>query len=515
MVKCRAWGVATRVCLGCVPMDIGLKALWLLAIASPFVLGGAAAPANLEIRLENHLTSYSSAPGTPFRCVVIRSFNAAGHVLIPKGSTVFGRVRKRQAVGLGLIHERAGLDLTFDRYQTPAGDIFPLEARLASIDNAREEVTPAGHIKGVLAASNPGNLLNGFWARPSSSLVFRSIVGLTGAVNQVWARYSMGPAGAAGLFVARCFLVAFPEPEIHLPPGTDMKLRVTLRPAQASRFSALATTKPLPSSPRMVPVAASTGIPSQPAESFSEWLRPKLDSISRGDKRPAPDLINVILFGSREQVTSAFTTSGWSSADPRTLRSSSRTYEAFSSMRNYASAPVSRLFYRGQPPELVFEKSFDTVTQRHHVRFWDVGSFQNQEVWLGAATHDTGIRFKLRSITFTHRIDKDIDVERAKVATDLDFAGCAEEPEFWDGAVHSGLYQSKSVNTDGKLAVLQVHSCEPAVSFDDPPRPPGNKFTRLTRRAVLETRNYLLRDNAYYWTYRMLRKERASHQNAE
>lgn len=325
----------------------------------------------------------------------------------------------------------------------------------------------------------------------------------------------MGPAGAAGLFVVRCFLVAFPEPEIHLLPGTDMKLRVTL-PSRGSSFPPdFATTESLPRA-RLLPVAAATGIrPKEPEKEFSEWLRPRLDSISYSNKQPAPDLINVVLFGSRARVISAFSTSGWSSADPRSLGSSSRTYEAFSSMRNYASAPVSKLLYRGEGPDLVFEKSFDTITQRHHVRFWDAGSFEGQEVWLGAATHDTGITFRVRTMAFTHRIERDIDVEREKVATDLDFAGCSEEPAFWDGADHSGLYQSRRVNTDGKLATIELRSCTPAGSFDDAPQPPGNKFTRLTRRAVLETRNYLLRDNAYYWAYRMLRRGTAPRQTLE
>ncbi len=434
--------------------------------------------------------------------------------MIPRGSTVFGTVRKRQSVGLGLIRERAGLDLSFDGYQTPEGDNFPLSARLVSIDNAREEVTPAGHIKGVLAASNPGNLLNGFWTRPSSNLIFRSVVGLTGAANQVWLRYSMGPAGAAGLFVVRCFLIAFPEPEIHLPPGTDMKLKVTVPPSESGYPSESAPAESSTNA-RLVLVATATGIRPKPQEDFSGWLRPRLNSIAYGNGRPAPDLINVVLFGSRAGVISAFATSGWSSADPRSLGSSSRTYEAFSSMRTYASAPVSKLLYRGEEPDLVFEKSLDTVTQRHHVRFWDAGSFEGQEVWLGAATHDTGVTFKLNSMAFTHRIDRDIDMEREKVATDLDFAGCSEQLALWDGTANSVLYQSKIVKTDGKLAMIELRPCAMSIGVDDPPRPPGNKFTRFTRRVVLETRNYLLRDNAYYWGFRMLRGRSASGQSLE
>jgi hypothetical protein len=43
------------------------------------------------------------------------------------------------------------------------------------------------------------------------------------------------------------------------------------------------------------------------------------------------------------------------------------------------------------------------------------------------------------------------------------------------------------------------------------PKLPGNKVTRLSRRIVLEARDYILRENLYYWTYQMIRHEHANH----
>ncbi len=460
----------------------------MILVLSALTCCASAPEPKLEVRLQNHLTSYSSPAGTAFRCVVIRKFEANGRVFIPKGSFVYGKVAKATGIGIGLIHERATLELRFDRFETPDGKRFPLVASLASIDNSREHVTRQGQIKGVLAANNAANLLNGFWVRPESGLIFRSLVGLTGVANQIWERYSMGPIGAAALYAARCALVPFPEPEIHLPPGTDMMLRVRVSEPNNSIEQ---TAEP--------PDLENEEV----AQDLSPWLSDKLDRISHANGQVAPDLFNIALLGTREELISAFATSGWSMADSRTLLHSSRMWGAFSSMRSYASAPVSRLFYRGEEPDLVFEKSFDTITQRHHVRFWDAGPIEGKEVWLGAATHDTGVKFKARAMRFTHKIDMNLDKEREKVTTDLSFAGCSDEPVYLNVRRESAD-QSEPITTDARLAMLVIHSCEAPATTEGEPRRPGNRFTRITRRAVLETRNYIERDNAYYWAYRAI-----------
>jgi hypothetical protein len=442
----------------------------------------------LEVRLQNHLTSYASPAGTAFRCVVIRQFDAGGKMVIPKGSIVYGNVAKVTGVGIGLKHERAALDLRFNQLETPDGKRFPMVASLASIDNSREHVTAQGRIKGVLAANNPGNLLNGFWAKPQFGLVFRSLEGLTGVANQIWARYSMGPIGAAALYAARCIIVSFPEPEIHLPPGTDMMLKVRLSDVSNS-------TEQNVEAPDLETEEIARDIPS--------WLNGRLDPISHANGQAAPDLFNVALLGTRGELISAFITSGWSVADSHTLLNSSRVFRAFSAMHSYASAPVSRLFYRGTEPDLVFEKSFDTVTQRHHVRFWEAGTFEGKEVWLGAATHDTGVKFKASVMKFTHKIDTNLDNEREKVATDLGFAGCSDVPVYLS-VQRESTDQNVRITTDSRLAVLAIHPCESPATTDNGPGLPGNKFTRFTRRAILETRNYIERDNAYYWAYRAI-----------
>jgi hypothetical protein len=68
----------------------------------------------------------------------------------------------------------------------------------------------------------------------------------------------------------------------------------------------------------------------------------------------------------------------------------------------------------------VFEKANDTFAARHHLRIWRrPGQFGGQSVWVCSATHDINIKFSDQQRTFIHKIDSNIDLERAKVVSDL------------------------------------------------------------------------------------------------
>jgi len=133
------------------------------------------------------------------------------------------------------------------------------------------------------------------------------------------------------------------------------------------------------------------------------------------------------------------------------------------------------------------------------IRIWHAGLFEGQDVWLGAATHDAGVGFQLRSRTITHRIDPQTDAEREKVVTDLDFAACSERVSYLEPSRSASFPQK----TDGRLAVVWLRPCDGGAPDDNPAlQAPGSRTKRMARRFVLETRQYFLRDNMYYWAYR-------------
>jgi hypothetical protein len=446
----------------------------------PLCVLAAAFQDEIEVRLKTPLTSYVTKAGTPFECVVLRDWVSHNVVVIPQGATVHGHVGHVTAVGLGLLHERAKMDLVFDDFVTSDGLRFPLTAKLASVENAREQVK-AGVVHGVLAASRPNELVFGMWSSPSVSMFSRTLIGLTGLSHQIASGLSLGPAGGAAMLVIRLALFRFPEPEIQYAPGVDMRLRVN--PALQHGVEETPT----------VATSAPDGV--------SEWLRKEPFGVDRRDNRPVGDIVNMAFLGSRQELEHAFSASGWAKADPPSRKTKKQAYYAFNAMRAYANAPVSALFYKGTLPEMVFEKSLNTVTKRHHIRVWYAGVVDGHELWLGAATHDTGGTFNPHYFRFTHKIDPNVDDERDKIVTDLRFAGCAEPEMRVDRPAAAASGFDRNSITDGAASVLSLTDCP---ASDTPPflfPKPGNMVSRLARRMILEARNHVERENPYYWTF--------------
>ncbi len=465
-------------------MNTGGKAglLWWLLTTPAFAQS--ASLGLLEVRLATPLTSYDSARQTEFRSVAIAPFRDGERIWIPAGTAVFGTVRHSTRVGIGIAHERASLDLDFTRYELPDGRSFPITATLVEIENAREAVTSSGQIKGILAAANPQSLLGGIWHRPRMSLFQHSIIGLTGLSGRIWSGYSMGPLGAGVLFTVRCLLFQMPEPEIQLPSGTEMRVRVTHIPADAPSFE----------------LEQQANL----SDDLAEWLRAQPFVVTTKAGKDTADMINVAFLGSREQLKAAFEASGWFEASPRTARSVSQMYTAYSRQAGYGVAPTSRLSYQGADADLIFEKSFNTITKRHHVRIWRVEQ-NGSELWLGAATRDIGIAFRVSEMKFTHKIDSQIDVERSKIVNDIAFAGCADPAGYVDRP-HAARPESNMnyTETDGRLAVIPLRASAGLREPDKArkPKPPLPMLLQIARRIVLEGRQYMLRENPYYWAYR-------------
>lgn len=446
---------------------------------------------SLKIRLISPLTSYDSVKGTEFRSVVIAPYLREGEVILPQGTIIHGIVEKSRHVGLGVVHERATMELAFQEYQLPDGRRFPFSARLRRVDNARETVNSRGQIQGILAANNPQSLIQGIWHRPRLDLFSRSYIGLTGAVGRIVSDYSMGPVGIAALFAIRIAMFRLPEPEIQLPVGTELSLSVTALPEAAPTFPVI--------SPEALPADLEAWLSSQPVE------------VTKPGGGQSADIINLAFVGSKEELARAFRAAGWFEAEPKTARTLSRTYNSYAGQTGYPSAPVSKLLYGTIEPDATFQKSFNTISKRHHIRVWRVGGNSRsaaQEIWLGAATHDIGIDFNRGGMTFSHKIDRRIDLEREKVVNDLVFANCAERAQMVERPAAARTGQTtKEIVTDGRLSVLLLReACADSSDGAHPvtPNPPKSKLARVARRMMLEGRQYALRGNAYYWAYRAL-----------
>jgi hypothetical protein len=301
------------------------------------------------------------------------------------------------------------------------GRKLKLTARLASVDNAREKVDEQGQINGILASETGTGRLDAELEKLSGKYSGLADL-LRGAKNAV-----LKPA----------------DTDITYDAGVEMRIRL-LSPLQLA-----ASSGPGP--------AASAG--PVPDENALEALvsREPFRTVAQNPPKPS-DITNIMLIGTEEEVRGAFGEAGWSAAASLSGRSKFETFRALAEDRGYNEAPVSILLLDGKPPDMVFEKLNNTFARRHHLRIWRrTATFLGKPLWAVAATHDVGINFSEADRTFIHRIDSQIDNERAKVVTDLLFTGRVQGIELVDRPsvpLKSQNATGDNLETDGKMAVL-------------------------------------------------------------
>jgi len=142
------------------------------------------------------------------------------------------------------------------------------------------------------------------------------------------------------------------------------------------------------------------------------------------DGRPG-DPVNLVLVGTRSELSAAFRAAGWSAADPVTARSAVRIGVSVLLDRPYPAAPVSDLYLFGRPQDVAFELAVgDSARTRHHVRFWEAGvGDDGRPVWAGAGTFDLRVGRSPATGRLTHRISPDVDAEREAVLAALRASG--------------------------------------------------------------------------------------------
>lgn len=401
-------------------MDVkSVCGLAVLLVAISALLAAARIPSGtfLEIRLTTEVNSAQAKAGDSFQAVVIAPVVVDGQVVMAPGVSVTGHVKEVTAAVDP--KDRALLTLAFDEARDAAGVKALLAAKVTAVDNARESVKTDGSIQGIVAAETGSGRLDQGIGKVSEK--YPSFGELLGAVKQV--------------------VLKEPDANIDYKPGVEMTLELTqpLNWTGATTLPEVASIEPAAQLARLVD--------SEPFRTATER-----------DQRPS-DITSLMFLGSAGEIQQAFKDSGWSSAARLNEQSRFETFRAMAEMRGYQEAPVSILMLDGRPPDLVFEKLNDTFAARHHVRLWQrPGRFHGKEIWVCSATHDTGIDFSEQDQTFIHRIDPDIDRERAKVINDLLFTGVVRGLALVDRPALPHAMSNATgdaLKTDGAMAVLE------------------------------------------------------------
>lgn len=401
------------------PLRIGALQITLLA----GLLHAAVVPAGttFEVRLTSEVSS-DKPSGSPVEGVIIAPVLVNGAPVIPAGTRVMGATadaNPAQAAATGVTEKAATLRLQFTKIVDHQGHEQPMASVLDSVDNARETVDSAGLITGIV---------------PSQTYEARIDQGIGKLSNQ--------HEGLAGLLTSvKGALLKQVNPAIDYKPGVELNVKLTK-----------ALDWPWPA------VGETVG-PVTPAAALMQLVNSEpMRTVAQSPPKPS-DLTNLMFIGSAAQVQSAFQEAGWFAATARDRSSEFETARAMIESRGYSEAPVSILYLNGKPPDMTFEKQNDTFDKRHHIRIWlQSEQFQGKPVWMGAATHDTGIVFSRESKAFTHGIDPQIDRERSKVVNDLLFTGQVRAFTLADrNGVPKDLSNATGdkLITDGKIAVLE------------------------------------------------------------
>jgi LssY C-terminus len=427
------------------------------------------------VRLTAPVSSYNAKVGDLVTAVVTQDVMCGDETAIPVGASVLGTVKAVRKVGLGFRHETAALKISFDEVAVTHDMALPIVASIATIDNAREQVS-----KGVVQGIRSTNTLQGT---------------ITSRLKYLPA---LNPYPDIGLLLFKATFPIFPEPEIYFPPGTEMQIKLD---------------QPLLNPPSTVVESETQSIDAlNPAE-----LRALVASIperSTTTNMVTADVVNFAFIGSKQQFESAFTHAGWQTADPVNRRSILLNIYAYLQNGSYAQAPMRPFLLDGQVPDMNRQKSFNTYAQRDHMRVWEfAGTESTGPILVGTATHDRSAGFSLKHHQFLHHIDPNIDDERGKIIRDLRAAGCVKAVYL----VPRVDLQTVNVNgsgdalkTDGGMAVVQLQDCHavvPELEADvaSPPFKPGNAVFRYLRRDVLTLRSDMWRANIIYGTFDVLR----------
>jgi hypothetical protein len=387
----------------------------------------------MSIRLDTPVYSDRSRTGDPILGTVTYPVCKGGEyiacpngdLIVPPGTKVNGTILF--ATKAPDKYSRPRLVLDFSNILHKDGAKSPLYARVIDVDNARETVRN-NEILGII--------------QPHASKKVGLAMAAFSAANPIAGYTIKGVSTVYGLSIRR---------EIMFPAGTDVQVQI-VRPSMMKEKVSWPGWKVMPVDAELTKLVSTA-----PMRTATPGNVPS-------------DPTNLIFLGSQKQVIAAFGEAGWFEADNLSAKSALKVAQATLRQTGYGSAPMSTLTLQGRPPDLMFQKSLDTFAKRHHVRVWMLPkTYQGQQVWVAAATHDIATQNSAGGTKWTHRIDPHVDREREWVQTDLLFVGTGVAYAYVDRPAAPkklGNATGDTIVTDGKIAVVQMVTVKSETAAD-------------------------------------------------
>ncbi len=176
------------------------------------------------------------------------------------------------------------------------------------------------------------------------------------------------------------------------------------------------------------------------------------------------DNTNFLIIGDEKDVIATFMAAGWVKVDRAKADAVVHGLLSVLTKQAYVELPMSELtlFGRVQDYGLAHAEPIAVVAQRHHLRLWKAPfEAQGREVWVGAATHDTGFDRDQRNGNLTHKIDPEIDTEREYVAHSLDDTGLVAKLGYMvprEAIKEARTAHGEAYRSDGRILVVILAS---------------------------------------------------------
>ena len=384
-------------------------------------LGAVQIPAGseLSIRLTDKVASDAKTQPAAIHVVLIAPVIVDGKVAVPAGAQLTGRV-----LGPRAATDKVPAQLKLEFSELGDGGMrAKIEATVSGLDNARETVDETGLITGIAPGETYSARIDQGLARLQANDKYAGLASLISGVKQA-------------------LNIADAKPDIDYDPGAELTLRLT-QPFEwkGADHGPTSQLQAIPNESALIDL-----VNSQPFRTYTQTTQ-----------RPS-DMTNIMFLATQEELLAAFEKAGWSQAAGLTAESKLETARALIESRGYKEGPMSVLMLDGRAPDFALQKGNNTFAQRHHLRiFRRPGTFDGKPIWVCSSTHDTGIDFSDRDRTFIHKIDPEIDRERAKVVNDLLYTGMirsialVSRPNIPQDATNA---TGDLLKTDGAMAVM-------------------------------------------------------------
>jgi hypothetical protein len=172
------------------------------------------------------------------------------------------------------------------------------------------------------------------------------------------------------------------------------------------------------------------------------------------------DMVNFVLIGSKAQAQAALAAANWHIADVKNNTAVANAVMQTINKQDYLAMPMSQLMLFGRVQDFGYEEAepYSVVASRHHFRLWKAPfTYNGQEVWAGAGTHDIGFEKDQRNGKVTHKIDPAVDGERDNIAKTLQEAGKVKSLQYFlpsDPVQETHNATGGSFHSDGRMIVV-------------------------------------------------------------